>query len=104
NVSLVNATGDWALWLDADEEIAPECARNFRSAVETAAPDTGGFMVQFRNWLQSTTRREDTDMAVHHACRLFRLVPGVRFEGRIHEQNLRSLQELGYRYAYLPGL
>lgn len=37
-------------------------------------------------------------MAVHHACRLFRRVPGVRFEGRIHEQNLRTLQQLGYSY------
>ena len=104
NISLEHATGDWALWLDADEEIAPESGGSFRAAVESATPDIGGFMIEFRNWLQSTTRREDTDMAVHHACRLFRLVPGVRFEGRIHEQNLRSLQQLGYRYAYVPGL
>src|SRR5262249_12124054 len=44
------------------------------------------------------------EMAIHHACRLFRLVPGTRFEGRIHEQNLRSLQALGYRYMHRPGL
>ena len=104
NVSLANATGDWAIWLDADEEIAPESRNRFREAIKSAAPDVGGFMVEFRNWLQSTTRREDTDMAVHHACRVFRLVPGVRFEGRIHEQNMRSLQQLGYRSAYVPGL
>ena len=104
NVALAHATGDWALWLDADEEIAPESRENIRQAVETAEPLTGGFMVQLRNWLQSTSRQEDTDMAIHHACRLFRLLPGVRFEGRIHEQNLRSLQNMGYSYGYLPGL
>jgi glycosyltransferase involved in cell wall biosynthesis len=104
NVGLAHATGDWGLWLDADEEIAPGSGPAFREAVETARQDTGGFMVSFRNWLQSTTRDEESDMAVHHACRLFRLVPGVRFEGRIHEQNLRSLQEQGYQYAFAPGL
>jgi len=104
NISLEHATGDWALWLDADEEIPAESLAAFQQAVDTAAPDAGGFMVEFHNWLQSTYRKADTDMAVHHACRLFRLLPGVRFEGRIHEQNLRSLQALGYHYAYTPGL
>ncbi len=104
NIALAHATGDWALWLDADEEIEASSGPAFRAAAESAAPDVGGFMVRFRNWLQSTTVQEDSDMAVHHACRLFRLVPGVRFEGRIHEQNLRSLQNLGYRYEYTPGL
>jgi tetratricopeptide (TPR) repeat protein len=104
NMALAHATGDWGLWLDADEEIAPGSGSAFRKAAETAGPAIGGFMVSFQNWLQSTTRDPNSDMAVHHACRLFRLAPGVRFEGRIHEQNLRSLQELGYQYAYTPGL
>jgi tetratricopeptide (TPR) repeat protein len=43
-------------------------------------------------------------MAIHHACRLFRRVPGVRFEGRIHEQNLRSLLALGYDYIRVEGI
>jgi len=104
NAGLAHATGDWGLWLDADEEIAPGCGPAFREAVDNAREDVGGFMVAFRNWLQSTVRDEESDMAVHHACRLFRLAPGVRFEGRIHEQNLRSLQDMGYHYGFTPGL
>src|SRR5579871_146433 len=104
NVSLDHATGTWALWLDADEEIAPESRDKFRSVIENAPPEIGGYMVMFRNWLSSATRTEGAEMAVHHACRLFRRIPGVRFEGRIHEQNVRSLQNLGYGYAHAEGL
>ncbi len=69
----------------------------------------GGYMVTFHNWLTSATRpaggqEMGGEMAVHHACRLFRRVEGVKFEGRIHEQNLRSLQAFGYTYARMDGL
>jgi tetratricopeptide (TPR) repeat protein len=104
NVSLANATGNWALWMDADEELAPESREILRQAIETAPANIGGYMVMFRNWLTVPERRPGTEMAIHHACRVFRRVPGVRFVGRIHEQNLRSLQELGYTYAKQEGL
>jgi len=104
NVSLANATGNWALWMDADEELAPESRELLRQTMETAPADIGGYMMMFRNWLTSPERKPGTEMAIHHACRLFRRVPGVRFVGRIHEQNLRSLQELGYSYAKQEGL
>lgn len=98
NVSLAYATGDWALWLDADEEIAPESRVAYRNAVDTAPAEIGAYMVMFRNWLTTPDRNGGGEMAVHHACRLFRRVPGVKFEGRIHEQNLRSVQALGFSY------
>lgn len=98
NISLAHATGDWALWLDADEEIAPESRSLIREVMESATPDVGAFMMMFRNWLTAPERREGSEMAIHHACRLFRRLPGVQFEGRIHEQNLRSLQALGFTY------
>lgn len=104
NVSLAHATGNWALWMDADEEIAPDCGPAFRKAIEDAPADLGGYMVKFHNWLSSAVRTPNGEMAVHHAVRLFRRVPGVRFEGRIHEQNLRSLQSLGYRHQMGEGL
>ena len=104
NVSLANATGNWALWMDADEELAPESRELLRQTMETAPANIGGYMIMFRNWLTTPERKPGTEMAIHHACRLFRRVPGVRFVGRIHEQNLRSLQELGYTYAKQEGL
>lgn len=104
NISLTHATGEWALWLDADEEIDAESRGLFRSRIAEAPPNIGALMIKCRNWLQSIRPDPTTEMAVHHACRLFRRVPGVRFQGRIHEQNLRSLQELGYQYAMAPEL
>jgi tetratricopeptide (TPR) repeat protein len=104
NVSLEHAAGEWVLWLDADEEIAPGTQEAFRNAMDTAPANVGAYLVEFHNWLQSTTRKEGSEMAIHHACRLFRRVPGVRFEGRIHEQNLRSLQSLGYKQTRVEGL
>lgn len=104
NVSLANATGNWALWMDADEELAPESRELLRQTLDTAPAHIGGYMMMFRNWLTVPERRPGTEMAIHHACRVFRRVPGVRFVGRIHEQNLRSLQELGYTYAKQEGL
>ena len=109
NVSLQHATGNWALWLDADEEIAPGSGATVRAAIQNAPATVGGYMVKFHNWLSAASRAEAGtvaagEMAVHHACRLFRRVEGVRFEGRIHEQNLRSLQNMGYTYAHMDGL
>ncbi len=109
NLSLEHATGNWVLWLDADEEIAPGSGPLFREAMRNAPAEVGGYMVKFHNWLTSAARPKPGqemggEMAVHHACRLFRRVDGVKFEGRIHEQNLRSLQALGYTYARFDGL
>lgn len=96
NISLENATGDWALWLDADERLAQGEGQLLRSLIETAAPGVGGYMVNIRNFMQMT---ENPEVCWHRACRLFRRLPGVRFTGRIHEQNVRALQEAGYTLA-----
>ncbi|CCW35787.1 glycosyltransferase [Chthonomonas calidirosea] len=104
NVSIQHATGNWALWLDADEEIAPNAGIHFRNAIEKAPADVGGYMVKIRNWLSSPQRNEQGEVVVHHGVRLFRLVPGVRFEGRVHEQNMLSLTRLGYKTASYEGL
>ena len=87
----------------------PTAAFISATAMADAPHSVGGYMVKFHNWLTSATRPlpgQETggEMAVHHACRLFRRVSGVKFEGRIHEQNLRSLQSLGYTYARMDGL
>ena len=99
NISLLHATGNWVLWLDADEELAPESRAHLRSVVENAPTEIGAYLLMFRNWLTFASRQEGSEVAVHHACRLFRRLPGVHFQGRIHEQNLPSLRALGYTFA-----
>ncbi|HLJ54022.1 MAG TPA: glycosyltransferase, partial [Chthonomonadaceae bacterium] len=93
NVSLDHATGDWALWIDADEQLPKGEARLLRALIAQAPPDVGGYMVNIRNYMG---RRDSPGICWHRACRLFRILPQVRFVGRIHEQNARALQEAGY--------
>ncbi len=104
NVSLKNATGNWALWLDADEELAPESRGNFRKAVAEATAHSGAYTVRIKNWITSCSRDDSSEVIFHSGSRLFRLLPGVRFQGRIHEQNLPSLEALGFYAEYLDGL
>ncbi len=104
NVSLQHATGDWALWLDADEELAPNSGKYFRYAIENAKAKTGAYLVRICNWLTFPYRYEGGEKAYHHAARLFRRVPGVQFVGRIHEQNLNSLVEMGYQCIHQEEL
>lgn len=104
NVSLRHATGDWVLWLDADEEVTPESKDEFRQAIEQAAPKVGAFLVQIHNWMSTLNREDGGERIIHHAARLFRLTPKVKFVGRIHEQNLPSLLGAGYEAVSAPQL
>lgn len=93
NVSLAHATGDWALWIDADERLAQGHTSLLRYLIENAEPNVGGYMVNIRNIMREG---DEPEVFWHRACRLFRLLPTVRFRGRIHEQNMPSIQEAGY--------
>lgn len=99
NASLDLATGNWALWIDADETIDPSSAPMVREAL--MRPQFGGYFVRLVNYM---TDEIGADQYVHTAIRLFRLMPGVRFVSRIHEQVLPSLNELGLVTATLGGV
>ena len=96
NASLAHATGNWALWLDADEELSPGSASELRRIIEETPQNIGAYMVRICNWLSHPYRHEGGERAFHHACRLFRNLPGVEFRGRVHEQNLQSIHNLGF--------
>jgi glycosyltransferase involved in cell wall biosynthesis len=100
NVSLREATGDWILVLDADESLAPESGARIREAIERSA-DVAAFQLPVVN---------DYGDGQRLAClitRLFRRLPGVSFENRIHEQVLPSILphalRLGLRVADLDA-
>lgn len=97
NASLALATGDWILWIDADEEIAPGSERALQQAL--VRPQFAGYTVRIRNLLDGN----EQSAYVHTAVRLFRRLPGVRFDGRIHEQVLPSILSLGLSTAKLDG-
>jgi hypothetical protein len=80
NVSINAATGDWVIYLDADEHMDADDAKQLRDLAETNY--TGG--------------EEAGSATTHMALRLWRNRPQYRFEGRIHEQKTQSMP------MYLP--
>lgn len=95
NASLELASGDWALWIDADETIDESSWGAIWEAV--VRPHFGGFFVKIANF----TDEHEKSQYTHSPIRLFQLRPEIRFEGRIHEQVSPSIDRLGLPTAYL---
>ena len=89
NFALEKSTGDWVLYLDADERLTPESVQELRRL--TKADEHCGYEVTLRSVDELGGRPN-----IMRYIRLFRNLPGVHFTGRIHEQILDSLSQLGY--------
>jgi tetratricopeptide (TPR) repeat protein len=86
NVSLEAATGDWLLFLDADEALAEGDAARLRAYAGHTWRE-GLFLSE-----TSYTGELGDGTAINHlALRMFRNRPEHRFTGRIHEQIYASL-------------
>jgi len=91
NVSLDAASGDWLMYLDADELLVREDAVLLRSLM--------GRTWREAFYLSETNHTGDSDdgtAVTHNALRVFRNRPEYRFEGRLHEQIAHCLP------GYLP--
>jgi glycosyltransferase involved in cell wall biosynthesis len=80
NVSLELATGDWILFLDADETLEPGTAQGLR---QVAAADNEGYFIKIINLIGMEGSIETCPDLVF---RMFRNKPEYRFRGTIHEQ------------------
>jgi GT2 family glycosyltransferase/Tfp pilus assembly protein PilF len=94
NESLKHATGNWIFWMDADDTLTLRNGETILEAAATAAPSISGFVVP----VQFVEEGPNAGTRVDH-IKLFRNVPGLQFEGRIHEQILPSLRKLGGELA-----
>ncbi|MDX6661551.1 MAG: hypothetical protein QOJ55_2373, partial [Solirubrobacteraceae bacterium] len=86
NVSLEAATGDWIVWLDADEVLVAEDADKLRKLAGQTWREA--FYLVETNF---TGDIEDGTAVTHNALRVFRNRPEYRFEGRLHEQMAHNL-------------
>jgi tetratricopeptide (TPR) repeat protein len=91
NVSFEAATGDWVMYLDADEILVDEDADRLRAL--TGRTWREAFYLVETNY---TGELGDGTAVTHDALRVFRNRPDYRFEGRIHEQIAQHLP------GYLP--
>jgi glycosyltransferase involved in cell wall biosynthesis/Tfp pilus assembly protein PilF len=83
NAALERATGDWVLFLDADEELLPDQREKLLKLLEDDSA------IAFRLPMIDQGREEE---GVSHVPRLFRNAPGVFFLGRVHEQVFSSVE------------
>lgn len=80
NASLDLATGDWILFLDADEELEPGSGEALRRIAEA---EHEGYFIKVINFIGDSGSVETSPDLIF---RMFRNNPQYRFRGAIHEQ------------------
>ena len=92
NISFDAATGDWLMFLDADEVLVSEDAEQLRTL-------TGHTWREAFSVIETSHIGDPGDgfAVTNNALRVFRNRPQYRFEGRVHEQIAQSLP------VYAPG-
>jgi GT2 family glycosyltransferase/tetratricopeptide (TPR) repeat protein/SAM-dependent methyltransferase len=94
NESLRHARGAWLFWMDSDDTINAANGRKLRDLVAGATdPAILGYVVQVHCPGPGEDGRADVTVVDH--LKLFRNLPELRFEGRIHEQVLPSIRRAG---------
>jgi tetratricopeptide (TPR) repeat protein len=91
NASLAHATGDWIFWLDADDRIDAPSQHKLKSLFAELVPE----MVAYAAKCISRTGPDVGAATVTEHVRLFPRHDQVRWQGRVHEQILESVQRLG---------
>ena len=98
NESLKNCTGDWILYLDADERLGGESKDKIRYMLENATEDTGAFICT----IESEHLQVDGRYNLHRGGypRLFRNYgyPVIKFSGKVHEQITPSINDVGGKF------
>lgn len=91
NESLRRATGTWLFWMDSDDTISTENGRR----LQTLAKDSGhGSPMAYIMQVHCPESSDGTSMTVVDHVKMFRNLPELRFEGRIHEQILPAIRRL----------
>ena len=85
NSAVATATGDWILWLDADERVSPELAEEIRGILADPACRMDGFMIARRAYFLGRWIRH-SGWYPSRVLRLFRRGHGTFTETHVHER------------------
>jgi hypothetical protein len=94
NYSLEQATGDWIVWLDADDVLPPSSGGELRRAIAECPARDAAFWVIVEEQIAQSPGRPPRVMA-HAHVKLFPRHPQIRFTYRIHEQVAPAIRNLG---------
>lgn len=111
NYSLQQATGDWILWLDADEKLDQADGIHIRNILEAEKAHIG--LVKLMNYIGGGDENNETYIIYHH--RLLRNKMGFQFDGIIHEKlnvnevvdgkvNAQVIEATIHHYGYLEDI
>jgi tetratricopeptide (TPR) repeat protein len=89
NEALRHATGDWVLWLDADDRLDDANRDKLRDLLAGLGDDNAAFVLKNRSG-------HGRDATTVDQVRLFRNHPDARWEYRVHEQILPALRRAGF--------
>jgi glycosyltransferase involved in cell wall biosynthesis len=94
NHALKHTSGDWILYLDADERLKNRNYSSIRNILETASDDVGALLCT----IESLHRKDDGSSEMHRGTypRLFRNYgyPSIKYTGKVHEQITPALRQL----------
>jgi glycosyltransferase involved in cell wall biosynthesis/predicted Zn-dependent protease len=91
NESLRHATGEWVLWLDADEYLDEDNRTKLRALFERLGHENACYLMRQRSPLEAAAHAATAVDQV----RLFRNQPGIRWSCRVHEQILPAVRQAG---------
>lgn len=93
NFSISKATGQWILWLDADDRVLEEDKSRIRALVKSQIPRPPKRQLKAWGFLVKNSTDGGNTGSVFNQIRLFPNFQGIEFRGRIHEQLLPALTE-----------
>ena len=91
NESLRHATSKWVMWLDADDRLDAENRERLRKVLAGLGDERDAYAVQVRSVLDPGR----TAFRLLDQVRLFRNLPAIRWDYRIHEQILPAVNRAG---------
>jgi glycosyltransferase involved in cell wall biosynthesis len=94
NLGFEKATGEWILYLDADEQVSPELQEEIKSEIRNPKSEIGGYWIPRKNiifgkWIEHTGWYPDLQL------RLFKRGKGKFTEEHVHEM-MKVEGELGH--------
>jgi glycosyltransferase involved in cell wall biosynthesis/2-polyprenyl-3-methyl-5-hydroxy-6-metoxy-1,4-benzoquinol methylase len=84
-VSLEHCTGDWVIRLDTDEAFSMEFEKKIRSLLSSTSADVVGYRIRQCNLVGNEKFYSKTYDDHEKIPRIWRNLPGIRWEGHIHE-------------------
>lgn len=98
NYAIEKASGDWILFLDADEYFAPEAVGKVREVIRKRGKNNRVAVLLCR-LINIDRDRNNRVIDTFIQARIFRNLPSIRYAGRVHEQLTNTARQMEMVYT-----